>query len=323
MTGLEEKQMDIKNLEAFLALADHLNFTKSAEQLYISQPAFSRQITKLEDEFGCELFTRNKRKVELTEYGREFANYAQSIFSEYEKWMLVLQRMKAEKIKKTGYLRIGFLQDLPHQFVPVAIRRFEAAHENIDLTLQDGTMSAVIDGLMKDTIDVGFTLSNEITEYHEISCLSLEAVKTCVALSANHPLADRESIRMEELRDETFVAVSPKDYGPGSRHMTYLCKKAGFEPRIAAYTTFVPSLLMMVGCGVGISIVAETARGIAPEGVTLVPLDEDSAHTEMLLMWKPTTTNPAVPLFVNFAEALLSNRSAEDPEDPIPQAAAE
>jgi DNA-binding transcriptional LysR family regulator len=307
--------MDINMLEAFLVLADNLNFTKSAEHLYISQPAFSRKITRLEDEFGCQLFTRNKRTVELTEYGRAFYEYAQGIYASYTKWNLDLKQLKS---KKTGRLRVGYLQDLPHRLFPKTIKKFQREYDQIDLSFTDCSMTDIINRLLSNDIDIGFSLSGDYTEHEKISNTKLLTMPYCVALPDDHPLASRESLKVEELKDESFVMNSLDGYGPGSRYVLNICAMAGFEPNVAAFTSFVPSMLILVKSGVGITIVAHTARQVAPDGVKLVLLDSDQAPpTTLGLLRKASNGNPAIPAFIETAKSLVDEVIAESEVDLI------
>jgi DNA-binding transcriptional LysR family regulator len=288
--------MDINTLEAFLSLADNLNFTKSAEHLYISQPAFSRKITRLEDEFECKLFTRNKRTVELTEYGRVFYEYAKDIYAAYSKWNMNLKQLKS---KKSGRLRIGFLQDLPHNLFPDSVQKFQTDYDQIDLTFMDCSMTDIIDRLLCNEIDIGFSLSEEAYDHEKISHRVLAHIPLCVAMPDNHRLADKVTVDLNDLRDEPFVMISMDNYGPGSRHIKSLCNFRGFEPNISAFTTFVPSLLILVKSGIGITIVAKTAEHVAPIGVKLTPLSNDVPPTKLVLLWKTSNSNPAIPEFID------------------------
>jgi DNA-binding transcriptional LysR family regulator len=294
--------MDIHTIEAFLVLASQLNFTKSANMIYLSQPAFSRQIVTLEDEVGSKLFIRSKRKVELTEEGKVFARHAQALYDEYCKLTLKMKQLRNDTGEK---LRIGFLLDFPQNiFFPVA-RKFKAQYKDIELIFHDLTMDTIIDKLRLKELDVAFSLSNNILDYQGISYMYLKKLPMYVVVSNDHPLKDRKSLTIEELRDEKFVMIDPATYSPSHRHIFSMCKIAGFEPNICAHASYVPSLLMMVGYGMGITIVSEPAKFFMFNDIIFIPLDNEAAFIRTLLLWGTFTTNPAVSQFTDICKDIL------------------
>jgi DNA-binding transcriptional LysR family regulator len=305
--------MDINTIEAFLALADNLNFTKSAEHLYISQPAFSRKITRLEDEFGVKLFARNKRTVELTQYGKAFYVHAQEIFSSYAKWTVELRQLRSHK---QGKLRIGYLQDLPHRLFPKTVRKFQRDYDQIELSFTDCSMTDITNRLLANEIDIGFSLLGDVTASDKITYVSLLAIPFCVALPEDHPLAGEEALSVSSLANEPFIVNDLDGYGPGTRQVMGMCSRAGFEPRVAAFTSFVPSMLILVKAGVGCTIVVDTARQIAPDGVRMILLDpREACPTELMLLWKTSNDNPAIPAFVATCQSLVAEVLEEQGED--------
>jgi DNA-binding transcriptional LysR family regulator len=294
--------METKSIEAFLALANCLNFTKCADQVYISQPALSRQILRLEEEFDCKFFIRNKRKVELTEHGRAFSEYAQRICAEIDTWKLHCKYLQGDESKK---LRIGFLQDFPHTFFPRVVQAFSSSHPEVKVSFFDLGLNAIIDGVLRDDLDCGFSLHYEFEKFDQINSMVVSTVRMCAILPVGHALADRKSLKMEELVNENFITISAEDYTQGLLHTQFLCKIAGFEPNIIAQTKFVPSMLLLVKCGVGIALAAQSARNISPGGIRFVPISDKFARIEILFFWRKTSKNPAIPLLVKTAESLL------------------
>jgi DNA-binding transcriptional LysR family regulator len=173
------------------------------------------------------------------------------------------------------------------------------------MSFRDLGINGIVDGVLHGELDCGFSLHNEIKKFDQIDGLVVSSVKMCAAFPADHALAGRTSVKMEELAGNGFVMVSADNFSQGTLHIRFLCKTAGFEPKVTAHTNFVPSMLMLVKCGVGIAIVAESARGISPEGVCFVPIDNEYASMEILLFWKKQQKNAALPLFIKTAESLL------------------
>jgi DNA-binding transcriptional LysR family regulator len=294
--------MDIRTIEAFLVLADCLNFTKSADKVYLTQPALSRQITRLEREFGCELFTRTKRKVELTEYGKAFAERAKGICSEYEKWKLTLKHIQNGS---AGRLSLGFLRDYPSDFLAKMIQEFGKRHPDIAVNFSDLGLNSLVDGVLRGDIDCAFSVQYNIEKYSDIEFLAVDSERICVALHEKHPLAEHASLKVQDLADCKFVMVSSEEYTKDVLPFQSICKEAGIEPNIVANAAFVPSMLILVQCGVGVGIITQGAQALSPGCVRFVPLDSDIAYGDIVLFWKKDTKNSAVPLFVKTAKSLL------------------
>ena len=99
--------MNDLQIDYFMAVATNLSFTKTSEELFVSQPAISRQISQLEKELGCKLFRRNNQRTELTEEGRLYFD----LFSKY-KAEFINTKVKADRIsgKNKAVMRVGFLE---------------------------------------------------------------------------------------------------------------------------------------------------------------------------------------------------------------------
>ncbi|MDR2355234.1 MAG: LysR family substrate-binding domain-containing protein, partial [Clostridiales Family XIII bacterium] len=164
----------------------------------------------------------------------------------------------------------------------------------------------IINRLLCNEIDIGFSLSEDAYDHEKIAHSVLAHIPLCVAMPDTHCLANKATVELSELEHEPFVMISVDNYGPGSRHIKNLCSLKGFEPNISAFTTFVPSLLILVRSGIGITIVAQTANRVAPEGVKLTPLS-NVPPTKLVLLWKKTNTNPAIPEFIDTCFSLMEH----------------
>lgn len=302
--------MEINSLKSFLLLARSLNFTKSAEQMFLSQSAFSRQIVRLEEELGCQLFKRTKRNVELTNFGKAFLEHAEKMVSEYDKCIYHL----SYSINEGGYLRLGLLNDLIDEMFPKIMNNFLKENPETVVTYSDNGMSGLINSLLRNEIDCAYTLSYDAERITDISSHTIWSQSLYVAMSYNHPLATRESVRMEELSECSFIITIPDTYNLGSIHNNYLCKNAGFTPKIAAAVSNVNSLLMLVNCNVGIGIVAPTAKYLSPKGVKFLPIEPDKSELIELqsastILWKTSNTNPSIQRFIESAQKSIINKT--------------
>ena len=113
--------MEIRQLRYFISVAEHLNFTEAAKQLFVAQPAVSQQIKSLEKEIGIKLFVRDKHSVQLTPAGKVFLNDAIEMLNRFED---VIKKARKAEIGEVGELSIGFLNAPVKNFLPGLVKDF-------------------------------------------------------------------------------------------------------------------------------------------------------------------------------------------------------
>lgn len=287
--------MNSFQMECFLALSKSLNFTQTAEELYISQPTLSRNIAALEQEIGVQLVVRSTKAVELTAAGRRFAEGC-SVFLDQYNHLIEETRLTREGV--IGRLRIGIQQDAFEPFTVDLIRSFRAEHPKIQTELCPMSLSDLLRRLNAGKLDA-IIAAGETNLLHPGRTLLSERAE-CVVLPHDHPLAGRSSIRMEELRTEAFVAMSPIVSASGHYLLLHYAKDAGFSPNIAALADSVQSMMMLIACGVGIGILYQDLENCAYGRLRFIPL-EGADSFKRWLMWDLDRDQPALQAFVNYA----------------------
>ena len=292
--------MTLNQLECFSVLAQRLNFTQAADDLFMSQPALSRTISAREGELGVRLFDRNSRSVALTPAGRAFYQESPSILRSFR------NSVNAALTAQQGYrgeLFIGILRDL---FDPETVRLFRAMAERypeVRLTLREYNHSELMRGLLQGETDAVVNFGADLPAEGAESLL-LRTDRQCAVVAADSPLAGRTSLRMEELRDLPFVAMSRTSSMPGYGMLWRMASEAGFAPNIVAEAELVPTLLMLVACGVGVSTLQEGAASMAQEMVRFIPL-VGVAMTAQRLVWPRESRNPSLPFLIETARELF------------------
>ncbi|WP_411682163.1 LysR family transcriptional regulator [Clostridium thailandense] len=120
--------MNINQFECFVSLAQYLNFTKASRVMHITQPAFSRYISNLEDELGIVLFHRNKRSVVLTEAGKVFLEDVKRMLRHLNNGII---NAKQVQNRKSQILKIGFIGPFASYFLPKLLDNIRNTHPNI------------------------------------------------------------------------------------------------------------------------------------------------------------------------------------------------
>lgn len=145
--------MDINRLNEFITLATLLNYSKAANQLYLTQPALSRHIHDLEQTLGTQLFIRDTHNVHLTSVGEIFLKEAQEIIQRYNH---ALDLIKEVSSTSTGELKIGFLGTASQSFLSDFVMGFTASHPQIKLSMTSDALDILVKQLNDGLTDLAF-----------------------------------------------------------------------------------------------------------------------------------------------------------------------
>lgn len=196
--------MNDLQIDYFIAVATNLSFTKTSEEMYVSQPAISRQISQLEKELGAKLFVRNNQKTELTEVGKLYFD----LFSRY-KADLINTKVEADRIlgKNSGVIRVGFLEgwDL-FGIIPPMMKRFNAVYPDIEVVINCCGVKELATSLLNGSLDLIVTMNNSITMFREFEITNVAEIGKILIYSAAHPLADRKDITLRNFSEDVFIA---------------------------------------------------------------------------------------------------------------------
>src|SRR6266513_1326279 len=144
--------LDLDELRSFLTLASELHFRKAAERLFVSQPALSKQIQKLEEKTGGALFERTRRKVALREAGRVLIPLAERLLRDSQ---AALDRVRQASEGRAGTLRIGFGIASASDLLPQTILRFRKTYPGVEIQMRDMSTPAQTRALLEEQIDIG------------------------------------------------------------------------------------------------------------------------------------------------------------------------
>lgn len=291
--------MTLNQLECFTTLAQRLNYTQAANDLFMTQPALSRTIAALEQELKVQLFNRNSRSVSLTPAGAAFLRECPAILDSYR------HSLNAARLAQEGYggqISVGILRD---NFDPVLVEIYRAMNRlypKIHLSLREYSHSELMRHFVSRELDgiINPGLS-DCTELNSMrpQCDSLVFARDhqCVVVADNSHLASRSHLRMEELKDENFVTMTRIASRPGYDFLWRAASDANFVPKVVAEANHVPSLLTMVACGIGISTLTNDLAYMASHYVKFIPL-VGVPLSDRELIWRKENQNPSLPFLV-------------------------
>lgn len=252
---------------------------EGASQQYITQPALSRSISSLEKELGIKLVNRTTHTVSLTPAGRVFAEECRKIISTYQDGV---QNALTASQSIVGRVRLGVPID---SFEPLAVKLVRAItekHSGIHIELKFNTPTRLLRALDDDLVDV--IIASGRPRSAESKYLLVDRRMDYVVVSSVHPLADREEVSFSELRYENFIAISRSSSIAGYQSIIDHASAGGFSPNIVGEAETVSSLLMMVACGVGITVLYKEHQPIsATDAVRFIPLKGEKYFNRYLI----------------------------------------
>lgn len=217
--------MELSLLYYFKTVAEQENITKAAELLYISQPALSKAIAKLEKSLDVTLFDRRKGRISLSAMGRVYYDYVSSAFQVLETGEKKLEEMKETSAETVSIASpvAGVLQELIYNFLCtgdlIQINQFLYEEHILESELLSGKLD--------------FAVTPVTIENSEIEQIKLMDEEIFIVLSQDHPLAGKKYIRLADLREDYFL-VDEASFD--QKIVKVLCGIAGFEPKILLHS---------------------------------------------------------------------------------------
>lgn len=263
--------IQLRHVRCLLAVAGEKSFARAAEKLAVSQPALSQTISQLEETLGFEIFQRTTRSVTLTKDGEALCEYAQKLNRAMESFY---RDVKSLQLSVHNSLRVGYLIGTAVEFIPKITQEFERRFPNATLEFIEYDFNNPDAGLATGSVDCG--IFRPPVDTTNINIVEIARERCVACLPDGHPLSLQETVEVEQLLDEPFIAAP----GTGIWREYWLAGqyRNGREARVVFEAATVDSELQAVAMRKGISITAEsTARFYARPGVafrTITNMDE-------------------------------------------------
>lgn len=246
-----DDSMDIDQLKYFQSVAETKSFTESATRMNLSQPALSRSIQRLEEEFGQPFFERKPRSVELTDAGLLFQRSATQI-------LRILEDTRAEITDdgETGKIRIGAIPTIAPYFLPNLLKQFSNAFPRSQLIVHENTTDELLKRIKQGEIDLAILAEPISEKYVEVKPLMEEEL--CLLLPPDHPLCDKERISMKDVEEEPFVMLDEAHCLSENIHS--FCRQRSFLPVAVERANQLATVQELVSLSHGISMIPDMAR---------------------------------------------------------------
>ncbi|OJW19405.1 MAG: hyalin [Planctomycetales bacterium 71-10] len=290
--------MEIQQLRMFLKVAEQGSFTRAARDCGVSQPAISQQIGKLEATLGRPLFERQGRQVALTEAGETLRRRAMQIVSLVED----TARLLCDD-GETGKVVVSAIPTVAPYLMPGLLETFHDRHPRARVEVNEEVTEAVVRRCGLGEIDVGVLAMPASRGYLKFETLFQEELLLVTA--ADHPLAGRDRVELDDLRDFPFVLLDEAHCL--SDDIRGFCRRRLFQPVTTGRVSQLATVQELVAQGFGISLVPAMAVRPDPSGrLRYRSLDGERPSRTITACWNPDRYQSR--LMLSFLETLKRTR---------------
>lgn len=315
--------MDLKQLNAFIAVAELRSFSAAATKTGLSQPSLSRLLKQLETDMGVMLVDRYNRPLHLTEAGTFFYDKISTILTEMDAVVSMTQRLSAP----SSALNIGFVPSILYGLLPEVIAMLKQSNPDIEVNLKDISSYQQMDALKSGEIDVGFGRFAHQDPW--IQQILLRHERYVVALPKSHPLANVREQRLIDLANNRLIlyhqthlpistmvtpvadktinnkSVNNKDSNslhnqplstePVTEPLLYLFAQYGISPFMTTTVSDLQVALGLVAAGEGITLVPASLKTVRTEQISYQSLIHENVTSPIYLHTLKDFVHPKIP----------------------------
>lgn len=245
--------MTVKQLRAFLAVAQTLSFAQACEHLHLSPPALSLTIKSLEDSLGGRLLNRTTRSVSLTPEGETLLPLARRLLAS---WDDAEDELRQRFSLQHGRVALAAMPSFAGNLLPVALRRFRERYPGIGVSVHDVVNEQVMDMVQSGAVELGIAFAPEPSSPLDFQMLYLD--RFVAVVPADSPLAKRHALRWRDLLDQPFVTLQR----PSTVRVMLEehLRRSGWRLPVAFESHQLSTVGRMVAEGLGVSAVPALCR---------------------------------------------------------------
>ncbi len=281
--------MNLKDLKYLVALADTGHFGKAAERSFVSQPTLSAQLKKLEEYLGVKLVERQPKNVQLTEVGRQIVVRARRMLDEGDE-IIALARSNTDPF--AGKLKVALIPTIGPYLLPRVMQKIRKTMPHLGLMLYEYQTEPLLKRLRDGEIDLGIIALPALQEGVESRPLYEEAFT--VALPNHHPLADKSTIKVADLKGQTLLLLED---GHCLRDQALeVCSRVDVREAEDFRATSLETLRQMVVAGLGLTLLPELAVESpfgSQRGLTIRQFGKPVPTRTVGAVWRKSSTRAA------------------------------
>lgn len=286
---------DAAGLRVMKAIAEAGSFTGAAQLLGYTQPAISQMVRRLERRSGTALVERVGRSVRLTEAGEVLARHAVHVLAAIDNAQAEVAAIAG---LQAGRVRLMAFPSSSATLVPRALAKVKAAHPGITVQFSEGEPHEALTAVRAGNCDLAVAFTYDGTDagrgeddLNGLVVIDIIDDPVLVALPLDHPLADQEVVRLDQLSDAEWIAGCTRCRG----HLLTLARSAGFDARVSFETEDYVAVLGLVSAGLGVALVPQLILSSVPyPGVVTRPVDPHSSRKVQVVTTADLRRVPAV-----------------------------
>lgn len=279
--------MNLRDLKYLIALSEHRHFGKAAKACFVSQPALSMQIKKLEDTLGVQLLERTNKSVLLTDIGNSIVQRAQNILIHAEE---IREMAKQARDPESGEMSIGLFPTLAPYLLPHIFPKLSEPFPHLEIYLVESKSHELLEKLRQGKLDAAL-LALPLDE-PDLTVTPLFEEEFNLAVSATHPLAKKDYIRLSDLENQPLLLL---EEGHCLRDQALsLCHKANTSEAKRFYATSLETLRYMVASNIGITLMPILARR-PNDNVVYLPFESSCKPSRTIgMVWRNSCARSAL-----------------------------
>lgn len=261
--------MNDLQIEYFLASARNLSFSKAAQEMYVSQPAVSRQIQMLEEELGCLLFVRQNKGIALTANGKMFYDF----FDDYHVQLNELKlRARLSMEQKTKVVRFGILtnSNISHIVEPL-LSEFHVKYPDVKIEINSYEPRKASDAIQSGKEDVTLTIDPKLQHVDGIRTENVGDIPRVLIYNKKQHTEIKQPTP-EDFKNEAFLTVLDEEFDYVTDMIRSFCRPYGFVPKIQLVRS-TDAMILGVQCGLGVAISDVWCRALDNPDFGFVVLD--------------------------------------------------
>jgi DNA-binding transcriptional LysR family regulator len=296
--------MEMRQLQMFVALAEELNFTRTAERLNTVQSNVTSHVRHLEEELGVRLFDRYPRRLVMTVAGSQFLPYAQRVLATVEE----ARRTIRFGDEPAGPLRIGAPESIVTYRLPTALRRFRQRHPHVMLMLRPYVDWPLAEALQNGEFDLAIRIADAVGE-KTLGSRRIGAERILLVAAPEHPLVQRAMVRPKDLSGQHLLLT--EEGCAYRKKFERILNARGVRPQGVGEFASVEAIKQCATLGMGIALLPEiaVAREIRSGALSVLPWRGPDVSMSTHVVWhKDRSMTPAMRGFLDALDDTLAPR---------------